>query len=157
MGKRYSNDLYLDLMRNNALKQGLLIIIHSLKLRIKLNKDAQKVGPACGLDKVTFDISVDFLFRVKILKTLEDFSQDRGDLRLIQSTWFQLEDMTTGKYGLNSKRWHKCYIVLEQWTMNEDRLTKSRADPPPKYSIIIHNFVPWKVKQILATQSRLWS
>ena len=27
------------------------------------------------------------------------------------------------------------------------RLTKSKADPPPKYSIIIHNFVPWNWNQ----------
>lgn len=42
----------------------------------------------------------------------------------------------------------KFYCLLLQQNMIIfsflDILTKSSADPPPKYSMIIHNFVPWK-------------
>lgn len=54
------------------------------------------------------------------------------------------------------------FHIIKQWPLSKNEkkkkhlwdvwygLTKSRADPPPKYSIIIHNFVPWKVNQILS-------
>lgn len=52
-----------------------------------------------GADSSTFDISVDFLLRVQVLKALQDLAQDSGDLRLVQSTGLQLwgERERTGK------------------------------------------------------------
>lgn len=41
---------------------------------------------------LTFDISVDFLFRVQILESFQDLSQNCGNLCFIQGTWFQLEE-----------------------------------------------------------------
>lgn len=38
----------------------------------------------------TFDVPVDFLFRVQILEALEDLSQDGGNLGLVQSSGFHL-------------------------------------------------------------------
>lgn len=71
----------------------------------------------------------------------------------------------TWDFGLNFVRWSRYYTsenchkgqqikVFEvksslnrSFTLIWLILTKSRADPPPKYSIIIHNFVPWKINQ----------
>lgn len=38
----------------------------------------------------TFDVPVDLLLRVQILQALEDFSKNRGDLGLIQSSRLHL-------------------------------------------------------------------
>lgn len=42
--------------------------------------------------KVTFNISVDFLFRVQILQPFQDLSQYCGNLHFIQGTRLQLEE-----------------------------------------------------------------
>lgn len=46
---------------------------------------------AIAYSSLTFDISMDFLFRVQILEPFQDLSQNCGNLRFIQGTWFQLE------------------------------------------------------------------
>lgn len=42
--------------------------------------------------RLTFDISVYFLFRVQIFEPFQDFSQDGGNLCFIQRTWLHLQE-----------------------------------------------------------------
>lgn len=35
------------------------------------------------------------------------------------------------------------WVIRTQNDKKSQSLTKSNAEPPPKYSIMIHNFVPW--------------
>lgn len=107
----------------------------------------------------TFDISVDFLLRVQILEPFQDLPQNCGNLCFVKGTWFQLGERVSERirdFGLNStdcKQFadHIILIMTNRWNWSFavfwNGLTKSRADPPPKYSIIIHNFVPWKTDQ----------
>lgn len=48
-------------------------------------------APIALCQSATFDIPVDLLLRMQILQALEDFSQDRSDLGLIQSSRLHLK------------------------------------------------------------------
>lgn len=52
---------------------------------------AQDVTRATSTPSRTFDVSVDLAFGVQIIQALQNLPQDRGNVRLLQGTWFKLE------------------------------------------------------------------
>lgn len=66
---------------------------------------------------------------MQILDSMQKFAANDGDVRFSKISWFQLQQ--------------------GEWLGREDAregngflLTKSRQDPPPKYSMMIHSLCP---------------
>lgn len=99
----------------------------------------------------TFDVSVDLLLRVQVVQTLQDLLQHGGDLRLVEGPRPQLQtdaarvnkDQRLEGRGLK-------HASPSQQTKRRivQPLTKSSAEPPPRYSMMIHSLLPWKGSQV---------
>lgn len=94
---------------------------------------------------ITFDISVNLPLRVQILQPLQYFPQYSSYVRLFKRSWTELgrvrENMKVRQ--ISQQNVNIC-IKLCKLYKNISLLTRSRADPPPKYSMIIHSLVPWE-------------
>lgn len=78
----------------------------------------------------SFNVSVNLAFGVEVFEATEEFAADDGDMGFIKGTGFgfQLEQ----DEDISKKRANKGF----------GDNTRSRHDPPPKYSITIHSLLP---------------
>jgi hypothetical protein len=66
---------------------------------------------------------------VQIFESSEQFATDDGDVTFAEVTGFQLEQRLA---------------MSGHWDIQHGELTRSRQEPPPRYSITIHNLWPRK-------------
>lgn len=97
---------------------------------------------------------MDLALGMEVFKTSQKLATDDGNLRFAEDgrLRFELRKVSVSAGSL-----------LQQGTC---RLTKSKHEPPPKYSMTIHNLLPrrklalywvtWELAQVLRTEISAW-